>query len=53
MKHNIDFDNLQSEIKTRIFLNKFLSKEIDLKTFKIGIDVILPSRRKDEDIGYI
>ena len=30
-----------------------LSEKVDLKTFKTGIDVILPPRRKDEDIGYI
>jgi len=30
-----------------------LSNEIDLKTFKTGIDVILLPKQKDEDIGYV
>jgi len=41
------------EDKAKVWLDKLLSNEIDLKTFKTGIDVILPPRRKDEDVGYI
>jgi hypothetical protein len=48
-----DIDTLSPEDKAKVWLNKLLSNEIDLKTFKTGIDVILPPRRKDEDIGYI
>jgi integrase/recombinase XerD len=48
-----DIDTLSPEDKAKVWLDKLLSNEIDLKTFKTGIDVILPPRRKDEDIGYI
>jgi hypothetical protein len=41
------------EDKAKVWLDKLLSNEIDLKTFKTGIDVILPQKRKDENIGYI
>jgi hypothetical protein len=34
-------------------VDKLFSNEIDLKTFKIGIDVLLPNKWKGEDIGYI
>jgi len=37
----------------QFLMYKPLANEIDLKTFKTGIDVLLPHRRKDEDIGYI
>jgi len=47
-----NIDTLSAEDKARVWLDKLLSNEIDLKTFKTGMDVILPPRRKDEDIGY-
>ncbi len=46
-------DNLSQEDKAKVWLDKLLSNEIDLKTFKTGIDVLLPHRQKDNDIGYI
>ncbi|HUS98787.1 MAG TPA: hypothetical protein VMY59_00515, partial [Candidatus Thermoplasmatota archaeon] len=48
-----NIENLSSDEKAKVWLDKLLSNEIDLKTFKTGIDVILPPRRKDEDIGYL
>jgi hypothetical protein len=50
-----DFINkrITSVNQAKVGLDKLLSNEIDLTTFQTGIDVILPSRRKDEDIGYI
>ena len=46
-------DNLTQDDKAKVWLDKLLSNEIDLKTFKTGIDVLLPHRRKDNEIGYI
>jgi len=37
----------------KVLWDKLLSDHIDLKTFKTGIDVLLPQRRKDDDIGYL
>ena len=53
MKKSTFMENLSPEDKTKVWLDKLLANEIDLKTFKTGIDVLLPHRRKDEDIGYI
>jgi len=46
-------DSLRTEDKAKIWLDKLISNEIDLKTYKTGLDVLLPHRQKDEDIGYI
>ena len=46
-------ENLTSNDKARALLDELLSKEIDLKTFKTGIDVLLPHKRNEDDIGYI
>jgi hypothetical protein len=50
-------DNLSQEDKAKVWLDKLLSNEIDLKTFKTGIDGLLPDRDKNkqrgEDIGYM
>ena len=35
------------------WLDKLLSNDIDLKTFKTGIDIRLSYRQKEDDIGYI
>lgn len=48
---DIDFnfeknENPTVEDKTKILLNKLLINEIDLKTFKMGIDVLLPQKQK-------
>jgi len=48
-----NMDTLSPDDKAKVWLDKLLANEIDLKTFKTGIDVLLPHRRKDEDIGYI
>jgi integrase len=48
-----NIDALPVEDKAKVWFDKLLSNEIDLKTFKTGIDVLLPQRRKDDDIGYI
>jgi site-specific recombinase XerD len=48
-----NIDTLSVEDKAKVWLDKLLSNEIDLKTFKTGIDVLLPQKRKDDDIGYI
>ena len=50
-------DNLSQEDKAKVWLDKLLSNEIDLKTFKTGMDVLLPdkdkSKQRGEDIGYM
>lgn len=49
----VDVDNLTSEGQARVWLNKLLANEIDLKTFKEGMDVLLPAaRRKGDDVAY-
>ena len=47
-----NIDNLKSEDKAKVWLDKLLSNEIDLKTFKTGIDVLLPKKHRGDDIGY-
>jgi len=49
----LNMDNLTPEDKAKVWLDKLLVGEIDLKTFKTGLDVLLPDKRKGEDIGYI
>ena len=44
--------DLKPEDKAKVWLDKLLSNEIDLKTFKTGIDVLLPKKHKGDDIGY-
>ncbi len=39
--------------KAKVWVDKLLSNEIDLKTFKTRIDVLLLQKRKDDDIGYL
>jgi hypothetical protein len=39
-------DNPTVEDKAKVWLNKLLYNEIDLKTFKMGIDVLLPQKQK-------
>jgi hypothetical protein len=43
VQRNIDIDNIKPEDNAMIWLDKLLSKEIDLKTFKTGIDVVVVS----------
>lgn len=53
IQRNPNLDNLKPEDKIKVWLDKLLAKEIDLKTFKIGLDVLLPKRHRGDDIGYI
>ena len=39
--------------ETKVWFDKLLAGEIDLKTFKTGIDVLLPDKRRGENIGYV
>ena len=48
-----NMENLGTKGKARVWLDKLLSNEIDLKTFKTGIDFLLPDKRRDENIGYV
>jgi len=48
-----NIDSMKPEDKAKVWLDKLLSDEIDLKTFKTGIDVLLPHRQKEDDVGYI
>jgi len=46
-------ENLDTKGKAKVWLDKLLSEEIDLKTFKTGIDVLLPPKRVGDDVGYV
>jgi len=49
-----NIDTLDYKEKARIWLDKLLAGEIDTKTFKNGIDILLPkSGGKDDDIAYL
>ena len=39
--------------ETKVLFDKLLGGEIDLKTFKTGIDVLLPKKHRGDDIGYV
>jgi hypothetical protein len=36
-----------------VLFDELLGGEIDLKTFKTGIDVLLPKKHRGDDIGYV
>jgi len=46
-------DNLSQEDKAKVWLDKLLSNEIDLKTFKTGLVVLLQNKHKGDDIAYL
>jgi len=48
-----NIDSLKPEDKAKVWLDKLLSDEIDLKTFKTGLDVLLPKKHRGDDIGYV
>lgn len=49
-----NLDMLDNREKAKIWLNKLLAGEIDLKTFKEGIDILLPAtRHRGDDIAYL
>jgi hypothetical protein len=50
---NLNVEDLKPEDKAKVWLDKLFFNEIDLKTFKIGIDVLLPQRQKYDNIGYL
>lgn len=52
-QRNKNVDNLKPEEKAKVWLDKLLSNEIDLKTFKTGLDVLLPKKHRADDIGYV
>jgi len=52
-KPNTNTDILKPEDKARVWFDKLLANEIDLKTFKTGIEFLLPDKRKEEDRGYV
>ena len=53
IQRSLNLDNLKPDDKVKIWLDKLLSKEIDLKTFKTGLDVLLPKKHRGDDIGYV
>ena len=53
VQRNVDMENITPEDKARVWMDKLLSKEIDLKTFKTGIDVLLPKKHDRDDVGYV
>jgi hypothetical protein len=53
VQRNLNVENLSDEDKAKVWLDKLLSDEIDLKTFKTGIDVLLPKQHRGDDIGYV
>ena len=49
-----NIDLLDDREKARIWLDKLLAGEIDLKTFKEGINILLPTiKHRGEDIAYL
>ncbi|MEA2054589.1 MAG: tyrosine-type recombinase/integrase [Candidatus Thermoplasmatota archaeon] len=49
-----DIDALNPNDKAKVWLDKMLSGEIDLKTFKSGLDVLLPQNRHGgDDVAYL
>ena len=49
-----DIDALNATDKAKVWMDKLLSGEIDLKTFKSGLDVLLPhNRHGGDDVAYL
>ena len=49
-----DIERLEPNDKAQVWMDKLLAGEIDLETFKSGLDVLLPQhRRGDNDVGYL
>jgi hypothetical protein len=47
-------NNLSDEDKARVWFDKLLSNEIDIKTFKTGLDVLFKdNKHRGDDIGYV
>lgn len=47
----LDLSNIKSDDKARLWMEKYLSKEIDVNTFISGLDVLLPDRKKPKQEG--
>lgn len=47
-----NIDTILQKGREKVWLDNLLSNEIDLKTFKTGIDVLFPQKQKEDDIGY-
>jgi len=45
-------ENMSTDEKAKIWLDKLLHNEIDLKTYKSGLDVLLPNKRNEHDFSY-
>jgi hypothetical protein len=39
--------------EAKVWFDKLLAGEIDLKTFKTRIDVLLPKKHRGDNIGYV
>ena len=53
-QNNIDIGNLSNKDKARLWLDKFLSGEIDVESFKKGIDFLQQTpKRETNDFAYI
>jgi len=52
-QRHLNTDSLKPEDKAKVWMDKLLANEIDLKTFKTGIDVLLPKKHRGDDIGYV
>lgn len=49
-----NIDTILPKDNEKVWLDNLLSNEIDLKTFKTGIDVLLPDRKqKSDDLCYV
>ena len=53
VQRKLNIEDLTPEDKVKVWLDKLLSEEIDLKTFKTGLDCLLPKKDQGEDIGYV
>jgi site-specific recombinase XerC len=51
-QRRMDMDVLKPEDKAKVWLDKLLSKEIDIKTFKTGLDILLLKKHKGDEVGY-
>ncbi len=50
----LNIDNLDNKDKARILFNRYLSGEMDIQTFKQGMDLLSDKERKHyEEVGYV
>jgi len=48
-----NLENLKPEEEAKIWFERLLGNEIDLKTFKTGLDVLLQNKHKSDDVAYL